>query len=116
MLNKLLAKAEELDWSYNICTEEYTGRSYVELEKYSPEGEDFIMTIEFDKGDEVDSFLEDLKEYADDFDVDEHVEMWIPSRGKGGCPSSIFDLLVDAKAIKDMIYELYDELVEIKED
>lgn len=117
-LELLLEKAEELDWSYTIYQEpegtyngwHYNERNYVELEKYSPAGEDFSMIIDFDMADPVDSFLDKLKEYSEDFDVDEHVEMWLPSRGKGGCPGSISELVEDAESIKDMIVELEEVL------
>ena len=117
-LEQLLKIAEILDWNYVICKEPETTcnkwrceeRNYVELEKYSPAGEDFSMVIDFDIEDPVDSFLEDLEEYAKEFDIDEHVEIWIPERGKGGCPSSISELVKDAKEIKDMIAELYKKL------
>ena len=68
------------------------------------------MIIDFDMDDPVHSFMDDLKEYSEDFDVDEHVEMWLPSRGKGGCPGSISELVQDAEAIRDMIVELYQYL------
>jgi hypothetical protein len=117
-LEKLLVDAEKLDWSYTIYQEpegNYGGwhcneRNYVELEKHSPAGEDFSMIIDFDMENPIDSFLENLKEYSDDFDIDEHVEMWIPERGKGGCPDSIRELVEDAEDIKEMIFELWDAL------
>ena len=80
------------------------------MEKYSPAGEDFSMIIDFDMDDPVHSFMDDLKEYSEDFDVDEHVEMWLPSRGKGGCPGSISELVENAEAIRDMIVELWEVL------
>lgn len=117
-LEKLLVDAEKLDWNYMIYHEPegaFNGwhcneRNYVELEKYSPAGEDFSMIIDFDMDDPINSFLDDLKEYSEDFDIDEHVEMWLPSRGKGGCPGSISELVKDAEAIKDMIIELWEIL------
>lgn len=117
-LEQLLGNAEGLFWSYTIYQEPegtYNGwhcdkRNYVELEKYSPAGEDFCMIIDFDMDNPINSFLENLKEYSEDFDIDEHVEMWIPERGKGGCPESISELVEDAEAIKDMIFELWDAL------
>lgn len=117
-LEQLLNKAEELDWNYTIWNEpegSYGGwykneRNYVELEKYSPEGEDFSMIIDFDKEDVIDSFLENLKKYESSFDPEEHAEMWIESRGKNGVPNFIGDLLDDAEAIKKMIFELWDKL------
>lgn len=116
-LEQLLDNVNELDWSYIIYQESkrtYDGchcneRNYVELEKYSPAGEDFSMIIDFDDN-PIDSFMKNLKEYVNDFDIDEHVEMWIPERGKGGCPRSISELLEDAKAIIDMIVELWETL------
>lgn len=117
-LEQLLEISEGLVWGYTICQEPegtYNGwhrneRNYVELEKYSPAGEDFGMIIDFDMDNPIDSFLDNLKEYSEDFDIDEHVEMWLPSRGKGGCPGSISELVQDAEAIRDMIVELWEIL------
>ena len=117
-LEQLLGNAEGQDWSYTIYQEPegtYNGwhceeRNYIELEKYSPAGVDFSMMIDLDIVNSVNSFLENLKEYSEDFDIDEHVEMWIPERGKGGCPESISELVEDAEAIKNMIFELWDAL------
>lgn len=110
-LQRMLDKAEELDWSYTVYEEPgQNNRMYVEMEKYSPAGEDFIMTIEFKEEDQSESFLKDLSDYAENFDIDEHVEMWMPSRGKGGCPSTARELVEDAEAIAEMIKELYEEL------
>lgn len=117
-LEQLLNKVEELDWNYTIWNEPESNfggwhqneRNYVELRKYSPLGEDFSMIIDFDKEYVIDSFLENLKEYESDFDSEEHAEMWIEGRGKNGVPNSIRDLLDDAEAIKEMIFELWDRL------
>lgn len=114
----MLVNAEKLDWSYTIYQEPAGSRNgwhceernYVELEKYSPAGEDFGMIIDFNMDNPIDSFMNDLKEYSEDFDIDEHVEMWLPSRGKGGCPRSISELVEDAEAIRDMIVELWEVL------
>lgn len=117
-LEKILTVAEGLDWSYTIWNEpegnfggwHHSERNYVELGKYSPEGEDFSMIIDFDITSPVRSFLDNLKEYSDDFDPDEHAEMWIEGRGQNGVPDSIRTLIDDAEAIKDMIFELWDKL------
>ena len=92
---------KENDWS--ICS--YTGDGGVELEKYSPLGEDFLMYVE------VVNFPDSVREYANDFDPDEHASMWINARGTvNGVPESVKDLIEDAYAIKQMIYELADAL------
>ena len=106
-LEELLDMAE--DWNYRIYSEE-DGRAYVEMETSSPAGEDFIMYIDFNQSEPVTSFLNDLKEYYDDFDPEEHAEMYIDSRGQNGVPGTIRELLDDADAIKAMIGELWKEL------
>ena len=45
-------------------------------------------------------------QYANTFDPDEHAEMHIENRGRGGTPSSIRVLIDDANDIKDMLKEL----------
>lgn len=111
-LKEMLTVAEEqLDWSYTVRIEpSQNNRTYAEMRKYSPAGEDFNMVIDFDKDNQAETFLADLRDYAENFDIDEHVEMWLPSRGKGGCPSSLKELLEDARDIKAMIEELLDKL------
>lgn len=92
---------EENDWSVSS----YTNDGRVELEKYSPAGEDFLMCVE------VENFPESVREYANDFDADEHAAMWIEARGKvSGVPNSIRELIEDAEAIKEMLNELADAL------
>ena len=112
-LSGLLDKATDLDWTYALWEEERSGRTYAELYKLSDAGEDFGMVIDFEKDNQAETFLQDLKNYAEDFDVDKHVEMCLPSRGKGGCPSSPRELLDDAESIKKMCEELAEELDKI---
>ena len=104
-LEKFLEKTEELGWNYNLYKED-NERTYAEMEKSSPLGEDFIMIIDFDEKNPIDTFLDNLKEYYFDFDSEEHAEMWIENRGNNGVPSSILDLLSDARDIEEMIGEL----------
>lgn len=117
-LEQLLLKAEELGWSYRVGSEPegteggwyHEERNYVELQKPSPAGEDFSMVIDFARGNPVDTFLSNLNEYWDNFDPDEHAEMWMPQRGKGGCPESILGLLTDAEEIKESVFALWSAL------
>ena len=92
---------EENDWSISS----YMDDGRVELQKYSPAGEDFLMCVE------VENFPESVREYANDFDADEHAAMWIEARGKvNGVPDSIRALIEDAEAIQEMLNELADTL------
>lgn len=111
-LKKLLEKAEELGWSYDIIEED--DRRYVELGKYSPSGEDFHMDIDIGKEIPETNFMDNLANYG--FDPDEHAEMYIKVRGKNGVPSSVRELIEDAEAIEGMINELYDKCWKIYAD
>ena len=101
LMDALIDAAELLDWSVHIYDD------YIEFEKYSPAGEDFIFTI---TGNDEARVVEQVREYAYDFDPDEHAEMWVESRGKRGVPDSIRTLIDDADAIKEMVSELADAL------
>ena len=110
-MNVLLEKAAELGWWCSEWIEKgQNDRTYVEMGKYSPAGEDFSMIIDFEPENQEETFLKNMRDYVNSFDVDEHVEMWVPKRGEGGCPSTIKELVEDAEAIVDMIKELYGEL------
>ena len=100
---KYLDVLENHEW--RVCG--YTDDGRVELENYSPAGEDFIICVN------VENFPEAVVECAADFDVDDHIEMWVEARhsGRGGIPS-IRRLAIDAEAIDDMLQELAGALME----
>lgn len=79
------------------------GQFYAEMEFYSNAGEDFVFTIWFDGT--WSDFVNSFREYAKNFDPDEHVELWIPGRGTNGIPSSIRDLINDADSIDKFLNE-----------
>jgi hypothetical protein len=98
---------EEKD--FQVCSIEKQGNEFVaEIETFSPAGEDVICVIWFDGTDQ--GFVKKVKEYADDFDVEEHVELYIDRRGKNGIPNTISELLTDAKAIQTKLDDLADAL------
>ena len=102
MTREQLRVCEALDWRVNECEDE------IELEKYSPAGEDFLFSIT-----DVDDVSRAVCEYANDFDVNEHIEMWILARRNGvsGVPMAT-ELVEDARAIKAMLRELADALTD----
>lgn len=87
---------ERLDWS---VTEHEDGT--VELETYSPAGEDIIVTVD------AHNFVENAKAYSASFDVDDHIEMWIEARHNGvaGVPSTR-ELVHDVEDIDKMLQRL----------
>lgn len=119
-MKKLLEKAEALDWWWEAYIEEsQNNRTYVEIGQHSPAGEDFSMIIDFKAEDQCSSFLEDLESYYEDFDIDEHIEMWVEARrsGTAGIPSTR-ELVKDAEDIDAMIFELLQTLqnMEVEDD
>lgn len=92
---------ENLDWSISGYTED--GR--VEIEKYSPAGEDFVICVG------IEEFPKEVFKYAESFDVDEHIAMWIEAKrnGTGGVPSTR-ELAHDAEEIEKMLQQLSDAL------
>lgn len=64
---------EKREWSVSG----YTDDSRVELEWWSPAGEDFLVCVN------VENFPDEILDYSDDFDPDEHIEMWVEARANG---------------------------------
>ena len=86
---------------YRYSTEKQGKSFYTELAFTSPADEDFIFTV-WHNG-TVKGFSDSLRDYVNDFDPDEHAEMWIPYRGTNGVPYRIRDLIQDADDIKEIL-------------
>ena len=87
---------ENLDWRVIECED-----GTVELETFSPAGEDVVVSVP------MKNFPEEIQAYYNDFDPEEHAEMWIEAKqnGVGGVPS-IRRLMEDADAIDSMLEDL----------
>lgn len=105
--NKVIALIEEHDFSINSYED-----GAVELECYTPAGEDWIVNLSFDGT--VNGFLEEIWEYYEDFDVDEAVEPLVECRGQRGVPSSIRTLVEDAEWKDSELKSLYDDALKLK--
>ena len=103
MMDRIVEVAEELNWICRIYSDN------VEFETSSPAGEDVIFSVDRKGG-----IVDEVIEYAAEFNADEHAEMWIKSRGKRGVPSSIRVLIDDADAIQEMLDELAGKLAAIR--
>lgn len=108
LIEKIVDKAEELEWNVDLESQENhsTGETetYAEFRKYSPAGEDFSFTVFYDDADDL---ARKVLDYSEEFDVDEHIEMWVEARRNGvsGVPSTRA-LCDDAEAIDTMVQEL----------
>lgn len=95
MNNKQRKICDKLGW---VLRED---EKYVDVCQYSPAGEDFFFTVP------KRNFSVEVDQYADDFDADEHAEMWVECRKTvRGVPQSIRALIDDADAIQKMLYTL----------
>ena len=61
-------------------------------------------------------FIEEFKQLANDFDADEHAEMWLPHRGENGVPDDIRTLIDDAEGIKNKLLSVAEQLEEITKE
>lgn len=85
----------------------YDGGTSWEIEQYSPAGEDFVFCIQHDKS--LEKAVEQICEYAMNFDQEEHIAMWLEARtvddNRMNVPSPS-ELVEDAKEIQGMLDEL----------
>jgi len=94
--------AEELCW--NIEDE---GHGSLRFSQESPAGEDFSFSVSSD------DLIRQVQEYANDFDISEHVAMWLEARGRvSGVPDAV-TLVDDAKEIQAMLDALAEKLSEL---
>ncbi len=96
---------DRLEWS---IYEEYYDKDKswcVELSKYSPEGEDFVMSFWYDGT--LKDFAYEVREYYEYFDAEDHAAMWYEAkqRAASGVPG-LKALVQDAEDIEKMIDEL----------
>lgn len=105
---RLIQKADELEWSVTIDEKNW------EFEKFSPAGEDFVFSVDIE---DIEELWREVRRYANDFDTEEHIEMWVEAKrnGRDGIPS-IRRLVEDADDIDEMLEELADALREVTEE
>lgn len=87
---------EDLGWVFND--------SMTSINQATPAGEDYW--IEANNQEEL---INNIKCEYENFDIDEHVEMWLEAKRNGvsGVPSAV-ELVDDAKEIDSMLEKLYD--------
>lgn len=90
---------DALEWDCTKCDD-----GTLELSKHSPAGEDFNFVID---GKDI---CREIAEYAYDFDIDDHVDLWAEHRGTRGVPETFRELVEDAESIQEMLDELAEAL------
>ena len=103
---KILDALADNNWKTYIDTED----NFIELEWYSPAGEDFLLSFAFDVKDD-DDFLSQLYDAYINFDTEQHA---VENYGTPGAPG-LRVLLDDADAIEDELKRLWCALSKVKE-
>lgn len=96
--------------AYDVC--EQDGQFYIELEHYTPAGEDFIFLIWFIDGDK--GFIKAFNDYYESFDIDEEASIFIENRGNNGIPSSVRTILEDQEYKDKFLEKVSDELIRLE--
>ena len=93
--DEIISVANSLGWTVDRLNDSAI------FKRYSPAGEDFFFSVELENP------VQKICEYAESFDENEHIEMWIEARAQGvsGVPTTI-ELVQDASDIHDMLREL----------
>lgn len=110
-LEYILEKAQSLDYK----VEQEDGITY-SLSTFSPFGQDCYAEI--DSENDADMFINNLRSYADDFDVSYEAYLWLDEtgHGKSGAPYDMRDVYEDMEWWKNAMTELADALVEALEE
>lgn len=105
----LLDKVGSLGWSV------YEDESGWDIRQASPASEDFGFFVHSSEVKDADDFVREVRKFADDFDPDENIEMWVEARKNGvsGVPD-IRTLVKDADDEQDMLDELADALESVR--
>lgn len=104
-LMKVIEEIEELGWNATIEDD-----NQISLQIFSPSGHDFNISIETE-GD-VDTFIENIYNCYENFDVSYETYLWLDEEGHGknGAPYDMRDLYNDMEACEQLILKLYNNL------
>ena len=102
-IKKIIEVAEMLDWKVTEDNGEF------ELEKYSPAGQDFIISI---SADTLEEFTKELSDRYDNFDCSEEAYKWLDEsgHGKNGAPYDMKDVYEDMEECEQMLNELVEHI------
>lgn len=64
------------------------------------------VVVEFDFDGTGEDFINKFVEYAENYDVDDEVELFVPMRGKQGVPSSVRTIVADCEEAKATLMEI----------
>lgn len=104
-MKRIIDVLDEMGISYEI-------RDYDALIEFWTDtfGQDIPVEIDYDGT--VEDLVEKFAKYADDYDVDEQVELFVGMRGKNGVPTTVRELVDDCQEAKDTLMEIAEKMNE----
>lgn len=100
MTNDMICEIANAHGWITKCNDDGEGHVEFSFEQHSPLGEDVIVELDPCTPDQV---AAKVREYADDFDTDDHARMWVENSHVRGVPQTVRALLNDAEEIKRML-------------
>lgn len=107
LFDEVVRVAEELGWTVDLEME-----NSVTFSQYSPAGQDFSFSINFD---DIEDLINEVEQYYENYDASYEAYLWLDEtgHGKNGAPYEMIDVYNDMEACKDMVWELSEALGEI---
>lgn len=111
LTDAVVACAEANGWKVEAGIIYKEQKSEFEFQKYSPAGRDFSFSAEM-RCANINSLIENIEEYYEDFDVDSKTYLWLDHNGHGinGAPYRMRAVLEDMETTEQMIEQLLDAI------
>ncbi len=115
LTDAVVACAEAEGWEVEAGINYKEQNTLFEFGKFSPGGRDFSFEVEM-KCANINSLIENIDNYYENFDVDYETYIWLDpwGHGKNGAPYRLRAVLEDTEAIEKMIYELLEAIRKMK--
>lgn len=115
MTDAIVACAEANGWKVEAGIIYKKQTAEFEFGKFTPAGRDFSFSAEM-KCANINSLIDNIEEYYEDFDVDYETYIWLDQfgHGKNGAPYRMRAVLEDMEATEKMIEELLDAVRDMK--
>lgn len=111
LTDAIVTCAEAEGWKVDAGIYYKEQKTEFEFSKFIPAGRDFSFTAEM-KCANINSLIEEIDNYYENFDVDYETYIWLDQwgHGKNGAPYRLRAVLEDAEAIEKMIEKLLDAI------
>ncbi|RGN40868.1 hypothetical protein DXB64_03505 [Bacteroides uniformis] len=116
VMDLIIRCAEADGWSVDTEINHERQETEFTFSKYTPAGQDFSFPVTM-QDDDLNSLIGSIKEYYDNFDVDEEAYLWLDEtgHGKNGAPYRMKDVVKDMEEAEKMIDRLLDAILKLEQ-